>query len=143
MCDIRFAAEGARLGEAYARVGLIPGAGGAYFLPRLVGPAKALELLWTGDNIDAREAERIGLVNRVFADDELPSKTREFAERLVNTSPLAVRLIKRVMYQSLDCDLRTSLDLVASSMPLVRGSEDHVEAVSALREKRAPAFKGR
>src|SRR5919202_3322273 len=82
MCDLRFMADDARLSDGYVRVGLIPGDGGTYFLPRLVGTAKALELLLTGDFIDATEAERIGLVNRVHENDALMEKTRRFAERL-------------------------------------------------------------
>lgn len=143
MCDVRFAAESARLGEVYARIGLIPGAGGAYYLPRLVGTARALEMLWGCENIDASTAERIGLVNHVVPDAELMARTYEFAERVANTSPLAVRLIKRLTYRSMESDLQTALELVASNMPIVRGSADHLEAVSALRDKRVPSFEGR
>ncbi|OGA45747.1 MAG: enoyl-CoA hydratase [Betaproteobacteria bacterium RIFCSPLOWO2_12_FULL_62_58] len=143
MCDIRFAAESARFAETYALMGLIPGAGGAYFLPRLVGTARALEMFWTSEYIDAYTAERIGLVNKVFPDDQLMAKTYEFAERVAKSAPLAIRLIKRVVYQGLSTDLRTALDLVASNMPVVRTSEDHQEAVRAFREKREPQFNGR
>ncbi len=81
-CDIRFAAESARFAETYARMGLIPGMGGAYLLPRIVGVAKALEMFWSGDWVDAREAERIGLVNKVFPDAELMEGTYAFARRV-------------------------------------------------------------
>ena len=124
-------------------MGLIPGMGGAYLLPRITGVAKALEMFWTGDWVDAREAERIGLVNKVFPDAELMQGTYAFARRVADGAPLAVQLIKRVMRLGLHGDLPAALDLVAASMPIVRTSEDHKEAVSAFKEKRTPKFKGR
>jgi len=124
-------------------MGLIPGGGGAYLLPRIVGAAKALELLWSGDFIDAREAERIGLVNRVVADAELMTETHKFARRVAEGAPLAVQLIKRLVRMGADKDLATGLELAAANMPIVRSSEDHLEAIAAHREKRKPNFKGR
>ncbi len=143
MCDLRFAARSARFAETYVRMGLIPGAGGAYYLPRIVGVAKALELFWSCDTIDAEQAREIGLVNRVFDDERLADETQAFARKLASGAPLAVRLVKKILYQGLDSDLRGALDLVASNMPVVRMSEDHKEAVAAFREKRAPVFTGR
>jgi 2-(1,2-epoxy-1,2-dihydrophenyl)acetyl-CoA isomerase len=141
-CDIRFAEESARFAETYAKMGLIPGGGGAYLLPRLVGTAKALEMFWSCDWVEAREAERIGLVNKVFPDAELMEGTYAFARKVAAGAPLAVQTIKRVMRLGLDKDLGTALDIVASSMPIVRTSEDHQEAVAAFKEKRTPRFKG-
>jgi 2-(1,2-epoxy-1,2-dihydrophenyl)acetyl-CoA isomerase len=143
MCDLRFAAEGARFSEAYVKVGLIPGDGGTYFLPRLVGPARALELLWTGDFVDAREAERIGLVNRVVPPDQLMPTTYEFAGRLASGPTVAIRTIKRAVYQGLRTDLRAHLDLISSHMAFIRQTEDHREGARAFVEKRPPQFKGR
>ena len=143
MCDMRFAARSVRLSEGYVRVGLVPGDGGAYYLPRLVGTAKALELLLTGDFVDAEEAHRIGIVNRVYDDDELAAETQLFAERLAAGPPLVTRMIKRTVYQSARSDLRTSLDLVSSHMGIVQSTEDSKEALSAFLEKREPGFKGR
>jgi enoyl-CoA hydratase/carnithine racemase len=142
-CDIRFAAQSARFAETYVRMGLIPGVGGAYLLPRIVGMSKALEMFWTTDWVEAQEAERIGLVNKVFPDAELMQQTWAFARRIADGAPLAVQLIKRVMRFGLDKDLATAHELVASNLPIVRTSEDHQEALSAFREKRAPQFKGR
>jgi len=142
-CDIRLAAESARFAETYARMGLIPGAGGAWLLPRIVGVAKALELFWTADFVDAREAERIGLVSKVFPDAELMLRTYEFARRVADGAPLAVQLIKRMVRTGLEVDLAQALEIVADSMATVRTSEDHAEAVSAFKEKRTPQFKGR
>jgi 2-(1,2-epoxy-1,2-dihydrophenyl)acetyl-CoA isomerase len=142
-CDIRYAAESARFAETYARMGLIPGLGGAWFLPRIVGVAKALDMLWTCDWVDAREAERIGLVTKVFPDAELMQATAAYARRIADNAPLSVQLIKRVLRFGLDKDLATALDFVASNLPAVRTSEDHREALSAFKEKRHPQFKGR
>lgn len=143
MCDLRFAARSARFAETYVRMGLIPGAGGAYYLPRIVGTAKALELFWSCESVDAEQAERIGLVNRVFDDERLAEETQAFACNLARGAPLAVRLVKKIIYQGLTSDLRSALDLVASNMPVVRMSADHKEAVAAFREKREPVFTGR
>lgn len=143
MCDMRFAARSASFCEGYIRLGLVPGDGGCYFLPRLVGVGKALELLLSGESIDAAEAHRIGLVNRVYDDQELLAETLDFASRLAAASPVALRMIKRATYQSLDLDLCTSLDLISSHMGVVMASEDALEARRAFRERREPRFKGR
>jgi 2-(1,2-epoxy-1,2-dihydrophenyl)acetyl-CoA isomerase len=142
-CDIRFAAESARFAETYVRMGLIPGGGGAWLLPRLIGSAKALEMLWSAEFIEARDAERIGLVNRVYPDDELMRETLAFAARIAQGAPLAVQLIKRVVRFGLGKDLAAGLELAAANMPVVRSSEDHLEALSAFKERRQPVFKGK
>jgi 2-(1,2-epoxy-1,2-dihydrophenyl)acetyl-CoA isomerase len=123
-CDIRFAAESARFAETYARMGLIPGVGGAWLLPRLIGKAKALELFWGCDWVEARDAERLGLVNKVFPDAELMEGTYVFACKMAAGAPLAVQTIKRVMRLGMDQDFASALDLVASNMTVVRSSED-------------------
>ena len=102
-------AEGARFSEAYVKVGLIPGDGGTYFLPRLVGTAKALELFWTGDFIDAQEALRIGLVNRIYLPERLMPEVYEFAGRLAAGPTVAIRTVKRAVYRrQLSADRYTS-----------------------------------
>jgi len=143
MCDVRIASDAARFSTGYVKVGLVPGDGDAYFLPRLVGPARALELLWTGDFVEAAEAERIGLVNRVVPAARLADETRAFARRIADGPQVAVRMTKRLVYQSLRLDLRTHLDLVSSHMAVVRETEDHQEGVQAFKEKRPPTFRGR
>lgn len=143
MCDMRFISRSARISEGYIRVGLVPGDGGAYYLPRLVGTAKALELLLSGDFIDAEEAHRIGVVERVYNYEELMPETYEFAERLAAGPPLITRMIKRAVYQSAKSDLRTSLDLISSHMGIVQSTYDSREAMQAFREKRKPEFEGR
>jgi enoyl-CoA hydratase len=142
-CDIRLASEQARFGEVFARIGLFPGTGGTYFLPRLVGIAKALELIWTGEVIDAREAERIGLVNRVVPAAELLETTVEFAQRLAQGPPLAISLAKSAVYQGLDLDIHAALEYAATAESITLTSEDHHEGIRAFREKREPQFRGR
>lgn len=142
-CDIRFAAQSAKFAETYVRMGMIPGVGGAYLLPRIVGTAKALEMFWSADFVEAAEAERIGLVNKVFPDAELMEKTTEFARRVAQGAPLAVQLIKRIMRMGMDKDLSTALEIVAANLPIVRSSQDHQEAIAAFKEKRKPEFKGK
>ena len=143
MCDLRIASRSAKLSEGYVKVGLTPGDGGAYYLPRLVGTAKALELLLTGDFIDADEALRIGLVNRVVEPDELASATAALAAQIAAAPPVTVRMIKRATYQSANTDLRTALDLISSHFAVVAATDDAAEALTAMREKRPPQFRGR
>jgi enoyl-CoA hydratase/carnithine racemase len=143
MCDVRIAAESARFSTGYVRVGLVPGDGDTYFLPRLVGSAKALELLWTADFIEAADALRLGIVNRVVPDAQLKEATYAFARQIADGPQVPIRMIKRLVYQSLRLDLRTHLDLVSSHMAVVRRTEDHAEGVAAFKEKRAAKFKGR
>lgn len=143
MCDLRFADRSASFCESYIRVGLVPGAGGCYFLPRLVGLSKALELFFSADFVDAEEALRIGLVNRVYESEDLLEETYGFARELAAGPPIATAIIKRAIYQSIDCDLRTALDLVSSHLGVVRSTRDSTESLDAFRNKRAPNFVNR
>lgn len=143
MCDIRIAAESAKLSGGYVKAGLVPGDGGAFFMPRLVGTAKALELLWTGDFITASEAERIGMVNKVVPDAELEKATLEMAQSIAQSPPVSVQMIKRAVYSAQRTrDLRTALDMISSHMAIVTELEDHREALVAMNEKRQPNFRG-
>ena len=142
MCDVRLAAASARFAETYAKMGLIPGVGGAWYLPRIVGTAAALDMFWTSRWVDSAEALSLGLVNRVFPDEEFREGVRAYAQQIADAAPLSVRFIKRMVYQGLDADLHSHLDTLSSHIALVRTSEDHKEAVAAQREKRKPVFKG-
>lgn len=142
MCDMRVVARSARLSEGYIRVGLVPGDGGCYYLPRLVGTAKALELLLTGDFVDGEEAARLGIANHVVDDAELPSFVTALARRIADAPPVAVRMIKRAVYQSAKSDLRTALDLISSHMAVVTSTSDSAEAYAAFREKREGHYVG-
>lgn len=143
MTDIRYAARSARFAETYIKVGLIPGDGGAFLLPRLVGLTKALELLWTGDFVGAEEAERLGIVSKVFDDDQLMDGVLGLAERLAAGPRIAIRLMKQAVYRSLQMDFLGALDNVAGPMGVAFNTDDHREAVQAFAQKRPPEFTGR
>jgi enoyl-CoA hydratase/carnithine racemase len=143
MCDMRIAADTARFSTGYVRVGLVPGDGDTYFLPRLIGTAKALELLWTADFIEAPQALELGIVNRVVPAAELREATYAFAAQVASGPQVPIRMIKRLVYQSMRLDLRTHLDLVSSHMAVVRETADHKEGVQAFKDKRPPQFTGR
>ncbi len=143
MCDIRVASKKAKFGETFLNVGLIPGDGGAYFLPRAVGMAKACELTFTGEIIDADEALRIGLVNYVTEHEDMLTKSMEIAEKISKKPPEALRMAKRLLYMGQETSLQNLLDQSASYQALCHHSEDHIEALSAMFEKREPLFKGK
>ena len=142
-CDIRIAGESARFGTAFVRIGFSGDYGGTWMLQRLVGPAKARELYFTGDLIDAREAERIGMVNRVVPDDELGRETRALAERIAKGPPIALARMKQNMNLGLASDFSTLLDAEAEGMIMTGTTEDHREAAKAFLEKRPATFHGR
>jgi len=125
MCDLRIMAESATVAESYINVGLIAGDGGTYYLPRLIGVARALELFWTGRVMGASEAERIGLVNRVVPDGEVLIASQELARQIAAQPFEAVRAYKRAVYQGLDMPLRAHLDMISSHMSVLRDTPDH------------------
>lgn len=140
-CDLRFSSKEARFAEAYVKVGIVPGDGGGYYLPRIIGIDKALELLWTGRMIDSEEALDLGLITRIFPHDELMEEVMKFAKKIANGPQEAIRFTKRTVYQGLRTDLRTSLDTVSSFMGLLTEHSDYHEGVKAIIEKRKPKFK--
>ncbi len=142
MADIRFASERARFGMAYVRMGLIPGDGGAWSLPRIVGTAKALELIWSGELIDAQEALRIGYVTAVHPPEELMERTREFALKLAEGPATAIQLAKKLVYRSANLTFDEHLDFAQMAMTLAQSTDDAKEGPRAFTEKREPNFKG-
>lgn len=142
-CDIRIAAETAQVGQPEINLGLIPGAGGTQRLARIVGPARAKELVLTGDMISAREAERMGVVNRVVPPDRLEEEARATALKLASRPPIALMAAKHAINFGADAPLRDALDLEASLFALLFTTEDLVEGVSAFLQKRKPNFRGK
>jgi enoyl-CoA hydratase/carnithine racemase len=143
MTDIRFAATDAKFTTAFARNGIVSGDGGCFYLPRIVGMAKALELLWTSRLFDAEEALRLGYVSRVIETASLLDETMAFAEELANAAPIAVQYIKQLAYQSQNADLDTALRMAQYMQTIATSTEDALEGPRAFREKRPPRFQGR
>jgi enoyl-CoA hydratase/carnithine racemase len=141
--DFRLAADSARFCEVYVRLGLAPGGGGAWLLPRIVGLTAALDLVLSGEPIDAETALRIGLVSRVVPADQLAAATRDFAQRFVLSAPRSVQVAKRTLYRGLEMSLEASLDFIRPQIAALRQTEDHREGLRALQERRLPRFQGR
>jgi 2-(1,2-epoxy-1,2-dihydrophenyl)acetyl-CoA isomerase len=139
-CDLRIASEHAKLGQTFNRIGLHPDWGGTYFLPRLVGPAKALELFWLAEVIDADECLRLGLVNRVVPHGALADETLALARTLAAKPALAVSLAKRAVYDSLDRSLPEMLDYELDAQLRCFRAGDATEGITAFVEKRTPKF---
>ncbi len=142
-CDLRTGSENARFMNAFIRIGLFPGWGGTWLYPRVMGLGKALEYLFTGDFIEAEEAEKIGVLNRLVPADELEKETMALANKIANGPPIAIRLTKLQVYKGLDMDLETALQMAAAAETITLTSEDHREGVAAFREKRRPKYQGR
>jgi 2-(1,2-epoxy-1,2-dihydrophenyl)acetyl-CoA isomerase len=142
-CDLVVASDRAKFGELFNKIGLVPDGGGTWLLSRLVGLARAKELIFTGDVFDAAEAARIGLVNRVVPVGELEKVTRALAEKIAAGPPAAQRLAKHMVNRAATSDLAGALDLEAYSQGLAIASDDHQEGLAAFFDKRSPKFTGR
>jgi 2-(1,2-epoxy-1,2-dihydrophenyl)acetyl-CoA isomerase len=139
-CDLRYAAESARFVVAFVRIGLVPDAGLFYFLPRLIGPAKTLELSWTGDPLDAQEAYELGMLNKVLADAQVLGHTQEVAARLAHGPAKTLALIKRAVNQAHELPFERVLELEASYQTIASRDSNFAEGLAAFREKRPPTF---
>ncbi|MBC7791830.1 MAG: enoyl-CoA hydratase/isomerase family protein [Anaerolineae bacterium] len=139
-CDIRIAGDQARLAQSFNRIGLHPDWGGTYFLPRLVGPAKALELFWTAEVIGAEECLRLGLFNRVVKQDQLAAETLTLARTFAGKPSLSLALTKRAVYQAPDQSLDAMLDYELEAQLRCFESGDATEGITAFIQKRAPSF---
>jgi 2-(1,2-epoxy-1,2-dihydrophenyl)acetyl-CoA isomerase len=142
-CDLVIASDRAKFGELFNKIGLAPDGGGTWFLPRLVGLARAKELIFTGDVFDAAEAARMGLVNRVVPVGELRAVTRALAEKIAAGPPAVQRMAKHMLNRAATSDLPAALDLEAYSQGLAIAGDDHQEGLAAFFDKRAPKFTGR
>jgi len=141
-CDIRIAAEEAQVGLPEITLGIYPGFGGTQRLIRLIGKGKAMEMMMTGDRIPAREAERLGLVNKVVPLTELEKETRNFAIKLAEKPPVALKLVKLLVNQGLDIPILAGVNMESLGWGVVFSTEDAKEGVNAFFEKRKPNFKG-
>jgi len=142
-CDFRIASENARLGQPEINIGLIPGWGGTQRLPRFVGKALAKDLIFTGKMIDAKTAERVGLVNAVVPADQLKSAVEELAKELINKPPVAIKVAKQLIDNSTETNLRIGLTHESEAFGILGSTEDYSEGTSAFLEKRKPKFKGK
>ena len=142
-CDIRIGSEDARFMVGFTKMGLTPAAGGAWFMPRLMGLAKAIEYIYTADFLEAEEALRLGVLNKLVPAAVLEQETMVPARKIGENSPLANRLAKLQIHKGLNSDLGTALELGSTCQAICLTSEDTREALVAFREKRKPVFKGR
>jgi enoyl-CoA hydratase/carnithine racemase len=142
-CDIRLASTAAKFTQAFVKRGLHPDWGGTYFLPRVVGMAKACELIFTGEIIDAQTALGLGIVSAVHSPEELMPATYELARKIAAGPPIAIRLAKRALYHGLDVDLRSALEFETFAQNIASETEDAREGIRAFVEKRPAVFKGR
>ncbi|MEC4016787.1 enoyl-CoA hydratase/isomerase family protein [Streptomyces sp. H27-D2] len=142
-CDLVLAAESAKFIEVFVRRGLVPDGGGAYLLPRLIGPQRAKELMFFGDSLPAAEAERLGLVNRVVPAEDLEKTAREWAQRLATGPTRALALTKQLVNASLDADRATAFSAEAAAQEINMTTSDASEGVASFVERRAPLFRGR
>jgi len=143
VCDLRIASETARFGLPEVKLGSMPAAGGTQRLPRLIGAARAKEMLFSGEFVDAQEAYRIGLVNKVVPVEKLIPEAREWALKLTERPPLSLKYIKRAIQMGLGLDFPSALDYEAQCSSILYASEDRKEGLKAFAEKRKPVFKGR
>ena len=141
-CDIRLASTAAKFAQAFVRRGLHPDWGGTYFLPRVVGVAKAAELIWTGEIIEATEALRLGIVSAVHAPEDLMPAAHALAAKIAAGPPVAIRLAKRAIYHNLECDLRQALEFETFAQNICFETEDAREGIRAFVDKRAPVVPG-
>ena len=142
-CDVVVAAQSAFLQQAFAKIALLPDAGGTWILPRLVGPKRALALMLTAEAVSAGDAQAMGLVTKVFPDESFAADACAFAKTLAAGPPLAQQAMKQAIRESLDNDLATQLNLEARLQAKLGRSDDFEEGIAAFKEKRAPIFTGR
>jgi enoyl-CoA hydratase/carnithine racemase len=142
MCDIRVSSSTARFAESFVRLGIIPGDGGAWFLPRVIGAARAAQMTLTGEMVDAERALEWGIVTEVTAPEDLIDRAMEIAQSIAKNPPLAVRTTKHLLRQSAQLELTQMLDLCANTQAKLHQTNDHKEAVKALLEKRDGHYQG-
>ena len=143
LCDLRLSAASAKFGATFLKIGLIPGDGGAWLLPRTIGWSRAAQLYFTGDVVDAQTAREWGLVSEVYPDDQLMAEAEKLAKRICQQPPQALRMTKRLMRDGLTASFDTIMEMSAAMQVLVQRTDDHIEAVNSFFEKREPKFQGK
>ncbi len=142
MCDLRVGNSKTKFAETFTRMGLVPGDGGTFFLQRVVGYAKAMQMFLTSKSIEGSDALSFGLLNFLFEDSLMEAETEKLAETIASLAPVAQRLTKKAMKVSYMHDLQTSLDMLASFQGISQRTTDHFEAIKSFKEKRSPNFSG-
>jgi enoyl-CoA hydratase/carnithine racemase len=143
MCDLRIGTASTKFGETFTKIGLVPGDGGTFFLQRVVGYAKAMEMTLTGEIYSGAKAKDFGLLNDLVEDQDLENETQKKAAQIASSPPVAQSLAKKAMKVSYLHDLHTSLDLLASYQGITQRTQDHFEALDAIKNTRPPTFKGK
>ncbi|MEN9726592.1 MAG: putative enoyl-CoA hydratase echA8 [Pseudomonadota bacterium] len=143
LCDIRLSAASAKFGATFLKIGLLPGDGGAWLLPRIVGWSRAAQLYFTGDVVDAETARSWGLVSEVYPDDQLMAEAERLAAKIIQQPPQALRMTKRLMRDGVSASFDAIMEMSAAMQVLVQRTDDHMEAVNAFFEKRTPVFTGK
>jgi len=142
-CDLRIAVADAKMGMTFSKLGLHPGMGATFFLPRLIGTARACELFFTGRIIDANEAERLGILNRVVSREEFSAAVDALSREIASAAPLAVRMVKKAIYRGTEHSLDDMLDYESLQQSITFTTDDAREGIKAVMEKRSPSFTGK
>ncbi len=143
LCDIRLSAASAKYGATFLKIGLLPGDGGAWLLPRIIGWSRAAQLYFTGDVVDATTAREWGLISEIYPDDQLMNEAEKLALKICLQPPQALRMTKRLMREGVNASFDTIMEMSAAMQVLVQRTDDHMEAVNAFFDKRQPVFKGK
>ncbi len=141
-CDLRIGSENSRFRVSFTKVGAIPGGGGTWLMPKIIGLSKAAELIFTGDFLESKEAEKIGVLNKLVPADDLRMETLSMAKRIAENPPIAVRLSKLQLRKWLEVNMESALEIIAAFQTICLASNDYKEAVAAFRDKREPKFQG-
>lgn len=142
-CDIRIASPNAKIGQTEVKVGIIPGAGGTQRLRDIVGQGRAMEMILTGEPVDAEEAYRIGLINRIYPQEQLLEEAKKIAGKIADKSPIVVRLAKKSVQEGANLPIETGMMVEVLNQSILFGTEDHLEGINAFLEKRKPNYKGK
>lgn len=143
MCDLRIGSDKAKFGETFVKLGLVPGDGGSYFLQRVIGYSKAMQMSLTGDIYAGEEAHRMGLLNYLTSEADLESETEKLATKIATNAPIAVQMTKKLMKVAEHSSLQTVLDLAAGYQGITQRTDDHFTALKAMKQKSSPEFHGK